>query len=72
MSSSGRKYCSRNSVSETLIITGINDKVVPMQNSVNLSNLIPNSKLKIIENGSHLFFIEQAKEFNEIITNFLK
>lgn len=57
---------------ETLIITGINDRVVPMQNSVNLSNLIPNSKLEIVENGSHLFFIEQAPKFNEIITNFLK
>ena len=57
---------------ETLVITGINDKVVPMQNSVNLANLITNSKLEIIENGSHLFFIEQAPKFNEIITNFLK
>ena len=56
---------------ETLVITGINDRVVPMQNSVNLSNLIPNSRLEIIENGSHLFFIEQAKEFNEIITKFI-
>lgn len=56
---------------ETLVITGISDKVVPMQNSVNLSNLIPNSKIEIIENGSHLFFIEQAPKFNEIVTNFV-
>lgn len=56
---------------ETLVITGINDRVVPMQNSVNLSSRIPNSKLEIIKNGSHLFFIEQAKEFNEIVINFV-
>jgi pimeloyl-ACP methyl ester carboxylesterase len=56
----------------TLVITGTNDRVVPMQNSVNLSKLITNSRLEIIENGSHLFFIEQATDFNEIITNFLK
>lgn len=56
---------------ETLIITGMNDRVVPVQNSVNLSKMIPNSKLEIIENGSHLFFIEQAKEFNEIVTSFV-
>ncbi len=57
---------------ETLILTGDKDSVVPMQNSINLSELIPNAQLKIIENGSHLFFIEKADEFNQTIVNFLK
>ncbi len=56
---------------ETLIITGDNDQVVPMQNSINLSDLIPNSRLEIIENGGHLFFIEQADLFNKIVAEFL-
>ncbi|MCU0239603.1 MAG: alpha/beta hydrolase [Pyrinomonadaceae bacterium] len=55
----------------TLVITGDSDQVVPMQNSINLSNLIPNSKLEIIENSGHLFFIEQAEKFNKIVINFL-
>lgn len=57
---------------ETLVITGDSDQVVPTQNSLNLANLIPNAKLEIVENCGHLFFIEQAEKFNEIVTNFLK
>lgn len=57
---------------ETLVITGDSDQVVPMQNSVNLANLIPNSRLEIVENSGHLFFIEQAEKFNKIVIDFLK
>ncbi len=57
---------------ETLVITGDKDNVVPMQNSLNLAENLPNATLKIIENGSHMFFIENADEFNKTITNFLK
>ncbi len=56
---------------ETLIITGDKDTVVPMQNSINLANSIPNSKLEIIKDGGHLFFIEQAEKFNQIVKDFL-
>lgn len=56
---------------ETLVLTGNQDSVVPMQNSVNLAEKLPNAKLKIIENGSHLFFIENAAKFNRTIKNFL-
>ncbi len=57
---------------ETLVITGDKDNVVPMQNSNTLIEKLPNATLKIIENGSHLFFIENAAKFNRIITDFLK
>ncbi len=57
---------------ETLVITGNKDNVVPMQNSVNLARNIPNAQLKIIENGSHMFFIENAAEFNCAVKEFLK
>lgn len=57
---------------ETLVITGDKDAVVPMENSLNLANKIPNAKLEIIKNGSHLFFIENADEFNRTVSNFLK
>jgi pimeloyl-ACP methyl ester carboxylesterase len=57
---------------KTLVITGDRDKLVPMQNSVNLANKLPNAVLKIIENGSHMIFIENSKKFNQTIKNFLK
>lgn len=57
---------------KTLIITGDRDKVVPMQNSVNLAAKIPNAQLKIIKNGSHLFFVENADEFNQTVRDFLR
>lgn len=56
---------------ETLVITGDKDIVVPMENSINLAKGIPNAKLEIIKNGSHLFFIENAKEFNQLVKEFL-
>jgi pimeloyl-ACP methyl ester carboxylesterase len=57
---------------ETLVLTGDRDVVVPPQNSENLAKAIPNATLKIIENGSHMFFIENAKEFNQVVIEFLK
>lgn len=60
-----------NITAQTLVITGDSDQVVPMQNSINLANLIPNSRLEIVENSGHLFFIEQAEKFNKIVTKFV-
>lgn len=57
---------------KTLVITGDKDNLVPMQNSVNLAKNLPNAKLKIIENGSHMFFIENADEFNRAVKEFLQ
>lgn len=57
---------------ETLVITGDRDDVVPMQNSVNLAEKLPDATLKVIENGSHLFFIENADAFNRAVKEFLQ
>ena len=56
---------------ETLVMTGDKDNLVPMQNSLNLAEKLPNVTLKIIENGSHIFFIENAEEFNRTVAKFL-
>lgn len=56
---------------ETLVVTGDRDDVVPMQNSENLAKKLPNAELKVIENGSHLIFIENADEFNKIVSQFV-
>ena len=58
--------------SRTLVISGDDDAIVPVQNSRNLAARIPNAQLRIINGGSHLFFIERPQEFNRIIMEFLK
>lgn len=56
----------------TLVITGNADAIVPHENSLNLAAAIHGSTLKIIEGGSHAFFIEQAAEFNRTVTEFIE
>lgn len=58
--------------SPTLVLSGDSDVIVPVQNSRNLAAMIPGAELKIVAGGSHTFFIEQADQFNRIITEFLK
>ena len=57
--------------SPTLVLSGDADVIVPVQNSRNLAAKIPGAKLHIVNGGSHTFFIEQAKEFNRIISAFI-
>ena len=57
---------------ETLVITGDQDNVVPMQNSVYLAEKLPRAELNIIENGSHMLFVENAFDFNRAVKEFLK
>jgi pimeloyl-ACP methyl ester carboxylesterase len=55
----------------TLVIAGDADQIVPPENSRNLAAKIPRAELKMIAGGGHLFFIEQADEFNSAVTKFL-
>jgi pimeloyl-ACP methyl ester carboxylesterase len=57
--------------SPTLVLSGDADIIVPVQNSRNLAARIPGAELRIVEGGSHTFFIEQAAEFNRIVSKFL-
>jgi pimeloyl-ACP methyl ester carboxylesterase len=57
--------------SATLVLSGDADVIVPVQNSRNLAQKIPGARLRIIEGGSHTFFIEQAEEFNRMVREFL-
>ena len=55
----------------TLVLSGDADVIVPVQNSRNLAAKIPGAELRIVEGGSHTFFIERAAEFNRVVTEFL-
>ena len=56
----------------TLVITGDADVIVPHENSANLAASIPGAKLRVIEGGSHTFFIELPDEFNSAVIEFIK
>ena len=55
----------------TLVLSGDADRIVPAQNSRNLAERIPGARLRLVEGGSHLFFIEQPDEFNRTVVEFL-
>jgi pimeloyl-ACP methyl ester carboxylesterase len=57
--------------SPTLIVSGDADVIVPVQNSYNLARQIPNAELRLVSGGGHTFFIEQADEFNQVLTEWL-
>src|ERR671933_2253012 len=61
-----------NITSPTLVIHGRDDRYVPVANAAALAEVIPNAKLRVLEDAGHLVFIERAKEVNKEIVTFLK
>jgi pimeloyl-ACP methyl ester carboxylesterase len=57
--------------SQTLVVSGDADEIVPVKNSRNLAAKIPGATLRIVEGGSHTFFNERADEFNQLVTEFI-
>ena len=57
--------------SRTLVLSGDQDEIVPVENSRQLAAKIPGATLRIVEGGSHTFFIERAEEFNQLLIDFL-
>ncbi|HKO99514.1 MAG TPA: alpha/beta fold hydrolase [Pyrinomonadaceae bacterium] len=55
----------------TLVFSGDADRIVPVQNSRNLVERIPGARLRLVEGGSHLFFMEQPEEFSRTVIEFL-
>ncbi|MBH10686.1 MAG: 2-hydroxy-6-oxo-2,4-heptadienoate hydrolase [Candidatus Marinimicrobia bacterium] len=56
---------------QTLIIHGREDKIIPKENSIKLSNLIHNAELHIFGRCGHWTQIEHKDAFNRLVTNFL-
>jgi len=56
---------------ETLIIHGRNDRVVPMEGSMQLLTLLANSQLHLFNECGHWVQYEQAKRFNKMVLDFL-
>ena len=56
---------------ETLIMMGGDDQIVPVANGKFLAFLIPNSELMVVENGGHLFLLSHVEESIAAIRGFL-
>ncbi|PCR92790.1 alpha/beta fold hydrolase [Natrinema ejinorense] len=55
----------------TLILHGTADRVVPVENAGLLAEKITDSRVELVEGGSHLFFIENDDEVNGELVAFL-
>jgi len=56
---------------ETLVLSGDQDSVVPVENSLNLADKLPNARLEIMPDAGHMAFVERSGEFNRIVKAFL-
>lgn len=55
----------------TLVAHGTDDEVVPVANGRMIAEKIPDSRLELVEGGSHLFMIENAEEVNDLLLEFV-
>jgi len=65
--------CSRlqNISSPTLTLTGSEDVLIPPENAKIMAERIPDARMSAIDDGGHLFLIEQPQQFNEAVMDFL-
>ena len=56
----------------TLILVGESDKITPPDLSRRMQSLIPNSELHVVSHAGHLSNMENPKEFNNRLMNFLQ
>ena len=62
----------RNIKNETLIIHGREDRVIPLENSLKLFQLIDNAQLHVFGHCGHWTQIEHTQEFADLIRDFFK
>lgn len=62
----------RNIPHETLIIHGREDRVIPLETSLKLIQLIENAQLHIFGKCGHWTQIEHSEEFSELLSSFFK
>ena len=58
--------------SPTLTLTGSEDILIPPENAKIMADMIPGARMKAIDDGGHLFLIEQPQQFNQAVRDFLE
>jgi pimeloyl-ACP methyl ester carboxylesterase len=56
---------------ETLVISGDDDPLVPVENARMLASRIPQARLEIVERAGHLFVWDEAEQISARIDRFL-
>jgi pimeloyl-ACP methyl ester carboxylesterase len=54
-----------------LVITGIEDRMMPSENSRLLAEAIPGARLHMVEGAGHAFYQEKPEEVNRVLLEFL-
>jgi pimeloyl-ACP methyl ester carboxylesterase len=57
---------------ETLIVTGAQDVLIPARNSEIIAERIPGARLHIIPGAGHAFFNEAREQFLEVFLPFVR
>lgn len=56
----------------TLVVWGLNDRVVPVEAALGYHRLIPHSRLEIFERTGHLPMLERPRRFNSLVEQFIE
>ncbi|HET7588940.1 MAG TPA: alpha/beta hydrolase [Solirubrobacterales bacterium] len=56
----------------TLVVWGLNDRIVPVEASLGYHRLIPRSRLEIFERTGHLPMLERPSRFNPLLEEFIE
>jgi 3-oxoadipate enol-lactonase len=55
-----------------LVITAMNDTLIPPEASKDMAGRIPNARYEVIENAGHLSNMEAPGEFNRLLSEFIR
>jgi pimeloyl-ACP methyl ester carboxylesterase len=56
----------------TLVVWGLNDRIVPVEGALGYHRLIPHSRLEIFERTGHLPMLERPQRFNPLLEEFIE
>ena len=56
----------------TLVVWGLNDRIVPVEAALGYQRLIPKSRLEIFERTGHLPMLERPRRFNPLVDEFIE
>lgn len=56
----------------TLVVWGLNDRIVPIEGALGYHRLIPHSRLEIFERTGHLPMLERPLRFNPLLEEFVE
>jgi pimeloyl-ACP methyl ester carboxylesterase len=55
----------------TLVVWGLNDRIVPVEAALGYQRLIPRSRLEIFERTGHVPMLERPRRFNTVLEEFV-